>query len=163
MTQDECRNDTRKHKEIVVGLIIEIIKELLQRAIVHDNSKLESPEIEAFTEFTPKLCETVYGSEEYKECLRQMKPAIKHHQENNRHHPEYFGDFAPIDKMNLVDIIEMFCDWKAATLRMKDQGDIKKSIDINKKRFDMSGQLCNILENTVELLEKRNVLPDTKK
>ena len=57
-----------------------------------------------------------------------------------------------IDDMNLIDIIEMFCDWKAATLRHND-GNILKSIEHNKKRFEMDPQLSKIMQNTVELFE----------
>jgi hypothetical protein len=51
---------------------------------------MEFPEVAVFDEFTPKLKDVVYGSEQYKEMTRKMKPAITHHQQNNRHHPEYF-------------------------------------------------------------------------
>jgi hypothetical protein len=47
----------------------------------------------------------------------------------------------------------MFCDWKAATMRHND-GDIRKSIEINKKRFKMSEDLAQIFRNTVELFER---------
>lgn len=50
--------------------------------------------------------------------------------------------------MDLFDVIEMFVDWWAASERHED-GDIMKSIDINKERFQMSEQLCNIFKNTV--------------
>ena len=52
--------------------------------------------------------------------------------------------------MNLVDLIEMICDWTAATLR-HDTGDIVKSIEINQKRFNYSDELKEIFLNTVEL------------
>ena len=45
----------------------------------------------------------------------------------------------------------MFFDWKAATER-HDNGNIFKSIEINKKRFEMSDQLCDIFTNTATRL-----------
>ena len=54
--------------------------------------------------------------------------------------------------MNLIDLIEMFCDWKAATLRHAD-GDINKSIMINKKRFNISDQVVSIFQNSVDLFD----------
>lgn len=39
------------------------------------------------------------------------------------------------------------CDWKAASMRHED-GDIRKSIEKNTKRFNLSPQLVNILKNT---------------
>ena len=45
--------------------------------------------------------------------------------------------------MNLIDIVEMICDWKAATLRHND-GNLLKSVEINAKRFGMDDQLKQI-------------------
>ena len=50
--------------------------------------------------------------------------------------------------MTLVDLIEMLADWKAATERNKD-GNIRKSIEINSGKYNMSPQLRTIFENTV--------------
>ena len=124
--------------------------ELIDRSVKHDQSKLESPEKEIFNEYTPKLSQVTYGSDEYKGYLKEMKIALDHHYLANRHHPEHFEN--GVNDMNLIDLIEMLCDWKAATLR-HDDGDIYKSIEINKKRFDISNELTDILYNTVKLLE----------
>jgi hypothetical protein len=56
-----------------------------------------------------------------------------------------------INGMNLIDVIEMVCDWKAASLRHND-GNIHESIKINTKRFKLSPQLVSLLQNTVPLL-----------
>ena len=129
----DSKIETMKHIENVRKLIIECINSLSVRAQQHDASKLESPEKEYFDAWTPKLSGTTYGSDEYRGMLRQMKPAIDHHQKKNRHHPEYFR--RGIYDMNLIDLVEMLCDWKAATMRHED-GDIWKSLQINKKRFN---------------------------
>lgn len=52
-----------------------------------------------------------------------------------------------VNGMTLLDLVEMFCDWKAATERHKD-GSLKRSIEINRERFNLSPQLAAILENT---------------
>jgi hypothetical protein len=54
--------------------------------------------------------------------------------------------------MNLLDLIEMFCDWKAASERHND-GNLRKSIEINGQRFSMPPELIEIFENTVEVVE----------
>ena len=54
--------------------------------------------------------------------------------------------------MTLVDLLEMICDWKAATMRHID-GDIYKSLVDNKKRFGISDDLYEILLNTVKMIE----------
>lgn len=137
--------DTLKHIKRVNEMLIHAATELLGRATEHDDSKLKSPEKELFDEFTPKLKNTTYGSDEYKEHLRGLKVALDHHYAENSHHPEHFEN--GIDGMDLFDLVEMFFDWKAASERHAD-GDIDKSIEINKERFQMSDQLVNIFKNT---------------
>lgn len=127
-----------------------LIVELFDRKNTHDLSKLKQPEKNIFIEYAPKLKKTEYGSNEYKKYLFEMNKALKHHYQNNRHHPEHHEN--GIKDMNLVDIIEMLCDWIAATERMKD-GDIYKSIEINQKRFSYSDELRQILINTIEYLK----------
>ena len=145
----DSAQDTKQHIE-KVGLYIDMVRGLLKlRADDHDASKLLSPEKECFDEITPLLKGTTYGSEEYRATLRKMKPAIDHHQKNNRHHPEFFEN--GINGMNLIDLIEMVCDWKAASERHAD-GNIYRSLEINKERFGLSDQLTQILKNTVDWL-----------
>jgi len=126
-----------------------LIREILCRQEDHDQSKLENPEVQAFTEYTDRLANTTYGSPEYEDCKKAMAPALAHHYANNSHHPEYYKN--GIDDMNLIDLIEMLCDWKAASERHND-GNIRKSIEINGKRFNMNSQLIRIFENTVDTL-----------
>ncbi|HEY0109991.1 MAG TPA: DUF5662 family protein, partial [Fibrella sp.] len=84
-------------------------------------------------------------SPEYTASLNLLGIALTHHYKHNSHHPEHYE--TGIDGMNLMDVVEMLLDWKAAGERHKD-GDILKSILINKKRFGLSEQLVNILINT---------------
>ena len=150
----ESKFKTMRHIETVRNYLGMVIKEFIDRSIRHDQSKLESPEVEAFEEYTPKLRGLTYGSEEYRACLRGMKPAIDHHTKVNSHHPEHYEN--GVDGMNLFDLLEMLCDWKAATMRHND-GDIYKSLEINKDRFKMSPQLHIILKNTIDLIEQKEV------
>lgn len=56
---------------------------------------------------------------------------------------------AEVNGMSLFDVIEMLMDWKAATERMQDGGDIRASLVHNTDRFKLSPQLVNILSNTI--------------
>ena len=141
----ESKFKTLRHVETVRNFLNSVISELMNRQEKHDQSKLEPEEVETFEKYTPKLRDLTYGSDEYRQCLKEMKPAIDHHNSVNRHHPEYFG--TGINEMNLIDLMEMLCDWKAAGMRHND-GDIFKSISINKKRFGISDQLESILVST---------------
>ena len=55
---------------------------------------------------------------------------------------------SPVRGMSLFDILEMLCDWDAATRRHQD-GSILRSIEINQRRFGYSDELKQILLNTV--------------
>jgi len=141
----DSKADTLLHIKRVAQLLTEASSELIRRANVHDDSKLKSPEKELFDEFTPKLKDCTYGSDEYKEYLKGLKVALDHHYANNSHHPEHYEK--GVNGFDLFDLIEMFFDWKAASERHAD-GNIMKSIEINKGRFELSEQLCDIMRNT---------------
>jgi len=147
----DSRIATREHIRTVQCIMGVVIEDLIERQRVHDKSKLESPEVEVFDEFTPKLAASTYGSEEYKGFLAEMKVGLDHHYAANSHHPEHFPD--GIRGMSLLDVIEMLCDWKAATLRHND-GDIRKSIEINQRRFGYSDDLKAIFLNTLAVIER---------
>ena len=142
--------DTKKHIRTVRTLIQEVQSRLGERAWVHDDTKLESPERELFDKYTPLLQATTYGSAEYKQHFKDMGVALEHHYMRNSHHPEYHAN--GVEDMSLLDILEMFCDWKAATLRHAD-GDIMKSIEVSQERFGLSNQLRRIFENTAREME----------
>lgn len=57
-----------------------------------------------------------------------------------------------INEMNLFDLLEMLIDWIAATKRHAD-GDIQKSLKLNRDRFGMGDQLVQVFENTLPWIE----------
>jgi hypothetical protein len=81
--------DTFRHIERVRNLLNVVMRDLMDRAEKHDQSKLESPEVELFAEFTPKLAGSTYGSPEYEGFRKAMGPALDHHYAKNSHHPEF--------------------------------------------------------------------------
>ena len=145
----DSTEETKKHIQRVRELLRLVNFEMLSRASNHDKSKLESPEKEAFDEFTEKLRKCNYGSDEYKQFLKDLKPALDNHYKLNSHHPEHYEN--GINGMNLFDIIEMFFDWKAAGER-HETGNIYKSIEHNKDRFNISKQLVDIFTNTAKFM-----------
>lgn len=143
--------ETMRHILTVRALLMECVRDLTVRAAVHDESKLGAPEVDTFTKWTPILAGLTYGSDEYKAALAEMKPALDNHYAKNAHHPEHHQ--GGILGMNLLDLLEMVIDWKAATLRHKD-GDLRKSLEINAKRHGIPEPLRQILENTIPVVEK---------
>ena len=141
----DSTEDTKAHIRRVQELIARCCAELTTISVVHDASKLSEAEKYVFDEFTPKLKDSTYGSEEYKGFLDAMKPALEHHYARNRQHPEHFDN--GVIGMDLFDLIEMYCDWKAATERHAN-GSLEKSIQHNAGRFGIGLQLTSIFENT---------------
>ena len=146
----DSREKTQEHIDEVrrqLDIICDILK---QRGIDHDRSKLEDFEKPYFDENTENLAKQVYGSKEYQDSLEKLKPALEHHYKVNSHHPEHYEN--GIDGMTLYDLIELWADWNAAVKRNKD-GNIRKSVEINGKRFNLSDQLINIFNNTIDFNE----------
>ena len=148
----DSHDDTVKHISKVGDNIKSVIEKLHDRTIHHDASKLVEPEKSTFDKYTPLLKDSTYGSDEYKSFLIGMGVALKHHYENNRHHPEHFQN--GINGMTLIDMIEMLCDWIAASERHAN-GDVYKSIDLNKERFGYSDEMATIFKNTVRQIRSR--------
>jgi len=63
--------ETRKHAKEVRVLLDLFCIELIHRGKVHDQSKMVSPEVEAFAIYAPKLKDTTYGSDKYRGFLRK--------------------------------------------------------------------------------------------
>lgn len=146
----ESTNILLEHVQEVMKRLTRIAGELAVRGVNHDRSKFSPEEFQSFVSQTVKLKNLTYGSDEYRANLEEIRPAIEHHYKHNRHHPKHFTN--GIRGMNLVDIVEMFCDWHASTLRQKD-GDVQKGIEIDQKRFGFSDDLKQIFLNTIEVLE----------
>jgi len=161
----DSRVDTFKHIQTVQKYMLRCISQLIERQRVHDQSKLVSPEVEIFDEYTPKLKESTYGSDEYKTFLVGMRVGLDHHYLVNSHHPEHCAfengevnqelvrNGTAISRMNLLDLVELVTDWMAAVER-HDTGNIEESIEINQKRFGYDDQLKSIIRNTVHIIQE---------
>jgi hypothetical protein len=146
----DSRAETWAHIHEVRRRIQYVIEDLMDRALGHDQSKLAEPELHFFDVVTPQLEGMTYGSDEYKVVLREHRHEFDHHYEANDHHPEHFEN--GIEDMNLIQMLEMLCDWKAATLRHED-GDILRSIEQNAERFGYGEEVKRLLLNTVPVIE----------
>ena len=128
----------RKHMNTFVQL-------LLKRAINHDKSKLEEPELSWWKEMD-KEPRYPYGSEEHKQKIKRWDKVFKHHYKYNRHHPEHYE--YGVSEMTLVDIVEMMCDW----LGYKDTIAISEALkvcDEQMKRYDIPDDIRQIIFNTL--------------
>ena len=144
---DSYTEDVLEHVANVRRNLKCCIINLDNRGIVHDQSKLLPDEFDTMSKNFDKLRSTTYGTDEYKALLEENKSAIQLHYQRNDHHPEHFEN--GIDGMDLMQIVEMICDWKAS-VEKHDDGDIYRSLEINRKRFGISDQLYNIFVNTID-------------
>lgn len=146
----DSRPETYVHILKVQANLNRIVEGLINRGQEHDQTKLHPPEVEYFDQHTANLKNCKYPSPEYTESLKAIKPALDHHYAKNRHHPQHFPD--GVGGMNLLDLVEMFCDWDAATQR-QNEGNIRRSIQENQQRFGFSDDLKQIFLNSIDLLK----------
>lgn len=145
---DVYTQDTLDHIGKVQARMTEATANLMRRSGVHDASKLQEPERSGYMQMAARLKSAAYGSDEYKASLADAKPTIDHHYAHNSHHPEHHPN--GISGMSLLDVLEMLCDWKAASERHG--GRLEPSLLISKERFGISDQLYSILVNTAREL-----------
>jgi hypothetical protein len=143
----DSTEDTIKHIRLVASCLATMCGRLTTRAMMHDRSKLKSPEKEMFDRTRPLLDKYPYGTPEYMQVVAEMGEGLNHHYAHNSHHPEHYEN--GVSGMDLLDIVEMFCDWKAAGERRNDVS-FEDSIRISAKRFGMSEQLTEIFLNTAK-------------
>lgn len=140
----------KQHKD-GVKTYLEIISMLLNsRALTHDNSKSSDEEYKYY-----KMANSVNRNDfkTYEEYMDYVKPTLnkglKHHYENNRHHPEFFVN--GIDDMTLIDIMEMIADWCIA---IKQNGkDLNEEVQYNFDKYNVSEQLRKIILNTYKYID----------
>ena len=137
-----------EHRDRLVKYLSRFIRNLAERIAVHDDSKLSAEELEPYAIAIEEFGKHKFGSEGYDEIRMRLGPALEHHYANNRHHPEHFEN--GINDMNLVDILEMLCDWKSATQNRGGNGDLIASIQTLAEKYKISPQMAHIMLNTAK-------------
>ncbi len=141
--------DTIHHFRLVQHYINTIVEHLLLRSELHDTSKLQEPELSGYAGLAEAVNGLKYGTEEHRAAFAPFKEVIAHHYAVNDHHPEYFG--GDVSQMNLLQLAEMLCDWKAASRRSDPS--VLPSLGESLKRFNIEPQLASIIQNTVSTLD----------
>lgn len=152
-TEQDYLRDTRAHIANVQRHMQAFATLLNTRSLEHDISKLEEPEKSILHQNTEEYKRYRIGSQEYEAHLKKVKIALDHHYAMNSHHPQHYKN--GVAGMDLLDIVEMFCDWMVAC-REHGDGDIVHSILENKKRFGYSDELAQILINTSVRFRKQS-------
>jgi len=151
--ENAARATIEKHRTDVMNNMNVFVEKLIFRAQDHDMSKFSDEEFPALFEImrvVNRQGKADFGTPEYERRKAMLEPMTKHHyaDPNNTHHPEHFEN--GLDGMDLLDIIEMFCDWKAAGEERNLDG--KMSLNKAMERYNMSRQLRNIFLNTAKNL-----------
>lgn len=138
-TNDHIRNVQRRIQEVRVQLDV--------RAAWHDASKLAEPEKSAYDLLGELIPGKMYGTPEYNAVMDdpRIKDGIQHHVTTNSHHPQAHAN--GVNDMTLLDLVEMFCDIKAASERSTGKP-LADSLAYSCQRWGISEQLAGILENT---------------
>ena len=111
--EKKYKGEVMIHQTDVFNQMQIVLDEIEHRQATHDRSKLSEDEFPTYARVIPKMKGLPFGSPEAKAIVKELGPALQHHYENNRHHPEHFEN--GIAGMNLLDMIEMVCDWKAVS------------------------------------------------
>jgi hypothetical protein len=143
----DSREDTLEHIRQVALRIGNVCQELHSRGLAHDASKLGPEEKPTLDAVLPLLKAIPYGTAEYRDAVKQLGAARDHHFANNSHHPEFYAN--GVSGMNIIDLIEMYCDWAAATAS-RVNGNLQESIDLNGRHFGMGDVLTGIFRNTYD-------------
>ncbi|CAL6084225.1 Conserved_hypothetical protein [Hexamita inflata] len=132
-------------------------QELMQRALLHDKSKFESPEYEPYIWLTEYFrCKQSGIPFEYPGDMKeQVHNAIKHHHSHNAHH-------IVNKKTSELDLIEKVCDWTAMSQELnQNNGSCYKYYQENKDKFRLSQAQKEFIEIVIKELNKRlNVQED---
>lgn len=146
--REETEKYIRGHIRRVNRWLVHFSKAIFDRGQKHDASKLQSPEIEGWTQMDTEE-RYPYGSPEYEEKKARYKWLFHEHYSKNRHHPEYFEIHQNKSlEMDLLDYIELLCDW----LGYRDSinyTDASELIAQQCKRYGFSQEIYDLLLNTM--------------
>ena len=136
---------TLRHIRRVNELLGQCAVEFIQRGARHDSSKFSEAELEPLKEIDALIereGQAPFGSDEYERRRQMLKPMLDHHYARNSHHPEHYEN--GVNGMDLFDVLEMVCDWKAASERGEESSiNLKAACD----RFGIDAQMQEVITN----------------
>lgn len=148
MSSDETKQYIKNHIKNVRKGMRELAGIIVSRSDEHDASKLEDPELSGYIQMDQEP-RYQYGTKEYKEKMQRYSWLFKQHWRVNRHHPEYFKDLGGFESQaNLIDVIEMLCDWLSYKNGLT-YLEATKLVSQQCKRFHFSETMEDLLMNTL--------------
>ena len=158
MTEEDIQaiKKLREHNRSVGQQVIQVCNQLIDRALIHDDSIFTDEDLKLVIQEKKELMDLVAqgysrNSPQQQNHRKKWKPLLgEKHYSLNRHHIQYHD--GGINGMNLIDLIEMLCDWYVAT--KENNRDIDKSIRENVQEHKIDSQLSRILKNTVREMKE---------
>lgn len=135
------------HHFFIFVYIFEFCFKLIWRAIKHDYSRYNWVELKYNIDNLDKIRYSKYSSYEWKKLTNKNLPHAINHFKKNRHHPEHFEN--GVEDMQLIDVVEMVCDWKAAARRRYKKLN-KKLYNKTAINYKIDGKLYKIISNIFE-------------
>ena len=127
-----------------------VSRKLTERGLHHDMSKFSDDEFAGFARINRIAREHPYGSEEYKQSMKDEGEVIGLHYSRNSHHPEYHED---LSAMGFFDIVEMVCDWWSARHTYGKSQPWDKTLEIQKEGFAFTPEQWWLIEEVARFLE----------
>ena len=146
---------TNRHISLVRDLLYQFAVDVAARGDVHDKSKFDPVEqgpLDELQRLTDAEGPAAYGTPEYERRKTLLAPMIAHHHAVNSHHPEFYRPGHPdgtgIAGMDLLDLVEMFLDWRAANVDRDGGAPMNLSYSIQK--HGIPPMLESIFRNTAK-------------
>lgn len=133
------------HRLYLFIYMTKLALKIFWRGVIHDRDKFHSVQIKAAMKANHLLKGLKFGTPEYKKVMNSVGFSVKYHQSRNSHHPEHYGSYGC---MSLLDLIEMFLDWQAATNAYKNrmEGKMNEVLSIQKERYGLSDEVIKIFK-----------------
>ena len=143
------------HRHDVSRCLSVLVESLMDRSVCHDLDKFHPEVVDKHCEMFENFQKNrpPYGTPEYDQVRERFAQILERHYQANRHHPEHFRN--GIEGMNLVDVMEMVCDWVAAT--PKDQ-DLFDAVGLNCSKYGIDRQLMCLIVKTILDYQLKEVL-----
>ena len=128
-------------EKLILNGEIDLGRQLIANGFGHDLSKFRGIEWQELT---------VRGVNDDESSKLKLRMAIEQHNSTNSHHPEFWGG---INKMPLIFLLELLCDWKA---RSEEFGtaliDYINGAAMKRFKFDKNDEVYKILIKYMDLL-----------
>jgi hypothetical protein len=148
MSKFKYRHDIIDHKEKVGKNLLKIQTEIGRRMYSHDNDKIANDTIfEVYEQYNSKLRNEKYDSPEFLKYAKIMRPAVQLHTSKNRHHFYDKSNQIKNEEVDLIDLIEVLCDWIGATERNPNI-DFKEALEYNFEKYNIPKEWRIIMLNT---------------